>query len=238
MRTRFGRGYITYLIAIAWPLAHMGFITIAYLLKTQIAPVGDSPAVFIGTGVVPYIVCLYPARIMAYAVIQNKQLLNIPVIQPFHLMVSRCILEMLNAVFALTIFALCLYTLDVEIIPDNFGEAALAVAAAIYLGVGLGFLNVLMCSLCGPYFLVLFVFVMIILYLFSGVYIPMSAMPETVREYAIYNPLLNVVEWLRSAYYASYDSDAINKLLVTGVATICLVLGLLGERFLRGKFLG
>ncbi len=236
MRTRFGRSQISYLIAIAWPLSHLSFITLAYLLKVEIAPVGDSPTIFISTGIVPYILCLYPARMVAVAIMQNRQLLNIPVIRPLHLIISRCILETLNAFVVLALFVLTIYIFDVDVLPDNTIEAAAAIGAAVFLGVGLGFFNVVMCALLGNFFLLFFIFTMIMLYIFSGVYIPNSALPDAAREYMLFNPLLNLVEWLRSAYYASYDTDLINKRMVIGVAAVSLALGLLGERFLRGKF--
>lgn len=237
MRTRFGNSHIAYLIAIAWPLSHIGVITAAYLFRVTIAPVGDSPTMFVGTGVVPYILCLYPARLLAMAIPQNRQLLNIPVIQPFHLIFSRSILETLNAVIVLALFMSIVSLFDVDILPSDTAEAAKAIGAAVFLGIGLGFFNVVMCALVGHFFLVFFIFSMIGLYVLSGVYLPPTATPETVREYMMYNPLLQLVEWLRSAYYTSYDAELINKSLILWVGGIGLTLGLIGERFLRGRFL-
>ncbi|MGE4172714.1 MAG: ABC transporter permease [Methylocystis sp.] len=236
MRSRFGHSHIGYLIAIAWPLSHIGVITAAYLFRVSIAPVGDSPTMFVGTGVVPYILCLYPARVLAMVIPQNRQLLNIPVIQPFHLIFSRCILETLNAVIVLALFLSVVSLFDVDILPADTAEAAKAIGAAVFLGIGLGFFNVVMCALVGHFFLVFFILIMIGLYLFSGIYLPPTAMPETVRDYMAYNPLLHLVEWLRSAYYASYDPELINKSLVLWVAGVSLTFGLIGERFLRGRF--
>jgi capsular polysaccharide transport system permease protein len=236
MRSRFGHSHLGYLITLAWPLSHLCFITGAFLIRTRIAPIGDSPTLFIATGVVPYILCLYPARWMSLAITQNRQLLNIPVILPLHLIISRSILETLNAIIVLTIFASVIYLFDVDVMPIEPSDAAVAVGAAVFLGIGLGFFNVVMCALLGHFFLIFFVVVMIALYVLSGVYVPASVMPEHVREYLAYNPLMHLVEWLRSTYYASYDSDQINKLLILSVASIGLVLGLAGERFLRGKF--
>jgi len=236
MRSRYGHSHIGYLIAIAWPLSHIGAITIAYLFRIKIAPVGDSPTMFVGTGIVPYILCLYPARLLAMAIPQNRQLLNIPVIQPFHLIFSRSILETLNAVIVLALFMSIVSLFDVDILPSDSAEAAKAIGAAVFLGIGLGFFNVVMCALVGHFFLVFFVLLMIGLYLFSGVYLPPTAMPERVREYMMYNPLLHLVEWLRSAYYTSYDVELINKSIILWVGAISLALGLIGERFLRGRF--
>lgn len=236
MRTRFGGNYLGYLLAIGWPLAHLAILEGAYVLRTMIAPIGDSPAMFVGTGVVPYILCVYPGRMMAFAIFQNRQLLNIPVLKPIHLILSRCILEILTASIVLAIFVLSLHLFDVDVVPTDMSIAAMAIGAAIYFGIGVGFLNVVMCAILGQYFVVFFVLVMALLYIFSGVYIPTSTLPESVREFAAYNPLLNIVEWLRSAYYASYDDGLVDKTLVLGVASLCLAFGLIGERLLRGKF--
>lgn len=236
MRSRFGHSHIGYLIAIAWPLSHIGIITLTYLLRTSIAPVGDSPTMFVATGVVPYVLCLYPARLLAMAIPQNRQLLNIPVIQPFHLIISRCILETLNAVIVLALFMSVVSLFDVDILPADTAEAAKAIGAAVFLGIGLGFFNVVMYALLGQFFLIFFILLMVGLYVFSGVYMPSTMMPANIREYMAYNPLLHLVEWLRSAYYTSYDSELINKSMILWVGAISLSLGLIGERFLRGKF--
>lgn len=236
MRSRFGSSHIGYLIAIAWPLSHMGIITLAYLVRASIAPIGDSPTIFVATGVVPYILCFYPARLLAMGIPQNRQLLNIPVIQPIHLIFSRCILETLNAVIVLALFAFIVSLFDVDLTPTDAAEASKAIGAAVFLGIGLGFLNVVMCALVGSYFLIFFLLVMVGLYVISGAYLPPSAIPAYAREYMAYNPLTQLIEWLRSAYYASYDPELINKSLIYWVGGISLMLGLVGERFLRGKF--
>lgn len=237
MRTRFGRSYLGYLIAIAWPLSHLGALTAVYLLRTTVAPVGDSPTIFAATGLVPYILCLYPGRILATTMQQNRHLLSIPIIKPIHMIVSRCILETLNSLVVLFIFCFVIYLFDVEIIPDDVVVAGTAIAAAIYLGLGLGVFNVVMCALAGPMFIVVFVLILAALYITSGVYVPIDYFPDSMREILQYNPLLNIVEWLRAAYYGSYDIDKVNKLWVVLVASTALMLGLLGERVFRGKFL-
>lgn len=236
MRTRFGRSYLGYLIALAWPLSHMGFIIAGYLLTTKIAPVGDDPAVFLATGLLPYILCFYPARMMAFAIIQNRQLLNIPILKPVHLIIARSILETLTAVAVAIIFYSVLYIGGVDFMPLDAIDAASAIAASIYLGIGLGFFNVVLCALFGPFTIVFITVLMIGAYIVSGVYVPIWVVPEPTRSYMLFNPLLHLVEWLRSAYFTSYGAQTIDKGLVLAVATAALALGLLGERFLRGKF--
>jgi capsular polysaccharide transport system permease protein len=237
MRTRFGASFFGYLIAIGWPLSHLVIISGAYLLRNYVAPVGESPAVFVATGVVPYILCLYPGRMLGMAVIQGRSLLNMPILKPGHLIAARWILEVLNAFIVLGLYLLLMYSLDIDFLPADYFVAAQAVLAAVYLGVGIGALNTVACAVFGHFFLLAFTMVTVLLYIASGVYVPSYTFSEEMREYYSYNPLFQIVEWLRSAYYTSYDPAMVDKFYVIEVASISLALGLLGERFFRGKFL-
>lgn len=236
MRTRFGGSYLGYIIAILWPLTHLSVLVAAYYLRHTISPIGDSPTIFGATGAVPYILVLYPARMMGSTMTQNFQLLNIPLLRPLHIIVSRSILETLNALVVLALFLFGLSLADTAIEPAEPVEAAQAILAATYLGIGLGFLNLLFARVLGAFSLIFFNLLIIGSYLFSGVYLPVSAMPDNMRDYVRYNPIYIIVEWMRSAYYLGYEAEPVNKLLVIGVATVCLAIGLVGERYLRGKF--
>ena len=61
VRTRFGRTNLSYLLAIAWPLSHLFVIIISFTVLNKIAPIGNDPTVFAMSGLLPYIVVLYPA---------------------------------------------------------------------------------------------------------------------------------------------------------------------------------
>ncbi len=237
MRTRYGRSYLSYLIAIAWPLGHIIAIMGAYLLVTSLAPVGDDPAVFLATGMLPYILCLYPSRQLAFALVQNKQLLNIPILRPIHLIAARLSLELSTAALVCIIFYAALMASGIDIWPSNLEIAIEALCATLFLAIGLGFLNIVFVALFGPFALVGFILVMIGLYVTSGVYLPLRMVPEPTRSIMAYNPLVHLVEWMRSAYFASYDSSEIAKTYVLGIASVTLLLGLLGERFMRNKML-
>jgi capsular polysaccharide transport system permease protein len=238
LRTRYGgRSHLGYIWSTTIPLLHMSVITGLYYARTLISPLGDSPTLFIVTGLVPYILCIYPGREMPRTIMENSQLLQIPLIQPLHLIVSRAILEMLSAIIAGGIFLSIIMVFDTDLTPMDMPEAAKAVGAAIFLGVGAGVFNVMMCAIFGFFFQLVFIFTFMGLFLASGVYVPVGSMPEEARQYAVYNPILQLVEWLRSAYYTSYDTESVDKTLVLGLACTLLALGLIGERFARGKFL-
>ena len=237
MRTRFGRSYVSYLIAVAWPLCHILTIMASYLIVSSIAPVGDDPAVFLATGMLPYILCLYPSRQLALALMQNRQLLNIPILRPIHLIAARLALELMTAALVCIIFYTVLMASGVDIWPSNLEIVAEALCATLYLAIGLGVLNVVIVALFGSFAMIAFILLMIGCFLTSGVYIPVRLVPEPMRSIMAYNPLTHLVEWMRSAYFVSYDPSEISKTYVIGFASVTLLLGLLGERFMRNKLL-
>ena len=236
MQTRFGRGYWSYLVVITWPLAHAGVLLSVYILLNRIAPVGDEPALFALTGVLPYILSLYPGRMMAASYLMNRQLLAMPVIKPMHLMASGFIIELIIGSIVFLLLVTVLEMGGVNLWPNDVPQAVAALSATFFLALGLGAFNMVCSALFGTFYITFYVLFMAGIYIGSGVYIPAWLIPESTRRYLDYNPLFNLVEWLRSAYYASYDPDLVNKPLVLGTATVALFLGLAGERFLRNKF--
>ena len=237
IRTRFGRSYLSYIVSIGWPLAHMLIMLGAYMLANRLAPLGDDPGIFIATGIVPYIFCLYPARFTATAVLQNKPLLQFPILKPIYLIFSRVALEILSACVVFSIFIGILSVANMAVMPIDIYEAAAAIALTIYLGISIGIFGVTLCAL-SPLIGVLFVaFSILGLYLTSGVLLPLSFYSESAKDIMAYNPLFHIVGLLRSAYYNSYGFENFSAFYVFFVANIFLCLGLLSERFLRGKII-
>ena len=62
-------------------------------------------------------------------------------------------------------------------------------------------------------------------------------LPEPARSYASYHPVLQVVEWMRSAYYEGYGEGVLDRRYVLEVAVGSTFLGLLLERATRGHLL-
>lgn len=238
MRTRYGGSYLGFMIAVAWPLSHLAVLVAVRAFLTPFVPVGDNPAVFFASGILPYILCLYPARMMAMAVVQNRNLLVIPPITPLHLVFGRAALEVLGSIMVCLIFYFLLELAGVDFMPADVYEGALAVLASIYLGVTLGFVNVIMVAIFGMFYVVFFFIVMLILFLSSGAYFPTHVLTGATRELLEFNPLFHIVNWFRAAYYVDSSTIPVDKFYVWSVGTACLFIGLVGERFLRGKILG
>lgn len=133
------------------------------------------------------------------------------------------------------LFVLTCYIVDIDMMPSNLLTASSAIAASIFFGVCFGFFNVVLISIFGMFYMMIFIGIMIVLYMSAGVYIPIQAFPDSTREAIAYNPIAIIVEWLRSAYYGSYETNIENQLFLISISFVLLVIGLAGERFMRGK---
>jgi len=236
MRTRFGRTFMGYVIIVAWPLSHLLLLMGVYLLTRRVAPLGTSVPVFLATGVLPYILCLYPGRMTMLCLVQNQPLLHFPIVKTTDVILARGILEILTACWVTVIFALLLYLTGVEIWPIHYQKAIFAIIATMYLGFGIGFFGAIMYKLVRAW-LAIQIGLLITMYITSGVFFIPTSLHEDIQFYLWFNPLLHSVEWLRSAYYDGYGYGMLNQEYLIGFATILIFIGMLIDRFIRGRLL-
>lgn len=236
LRTRFGRSYLGYLVAIAWPLTHLVALVILMGVFRAVNPVGGSSAVFISTGVVPYVLCLYPARMISGCIDANRPLFCFPVVKSFDVIIARVVVEFLTAFVVLAIFMAGSTVVGFNFVPNNLTVAAIAVFATVYLSVAIGLASVILVALTRFWHMGLAI-LMIPLYIGAGIFLAPQIVPAAWLYWMSWNPLFHCVLWLRSAYYDGYADGLLDKNYLLAFSSICLLAGLVGERFLRGKVL-
>jgi capsular polysaccharide transport system permease protein len=234
MRTRFGRSYLSYILAIAWPLTHLATMFGAYLFTHKVAPIGDDPSVFAFTGLVPYIMCLYPARFTSWTILQNKPLLNFPVVKPIHLITARAILESLTALISLAVFVSVLTVFNLATPPDDAYIFAETIGGIIFFSVSYGFFGILLVALQPNFGTVFIIISIVILYLTSGAIVPLTLAPPNIQNLLSYNPLFEAVGLMRSAYFSAYDVSNYSLAYIYFVGIVFLLLGLISDRLFRG----
>jgi capsular polysaccharide transport system permease protein len=233
MRTRFGRSFFGYVIIVGWPLAHLLALMTIYLLVRRVVPIGTNAAVFLGTGILPYILCLYPARMISMSIVQNQPLLYFPVVKTIDVIAARGVLEIITAFWVVAIFCAILFIFGVDIVPVYPEQALLAIFATIYLSFSIGFFSAVMYAAFRAWMVVLII-ALIVMYVTSGALFLPTMLPPRIREYLYWNPLFHSVEWLRSAYYDGYGYGMLDRGYLLGVATVMLFLGIVLERAIRG----
>jgi capsular polysaccharide transport system permease protein len=238
MKTRYGSSYLSYLVAILWPFSHMAVLIIAYMIINHYAPVGDDPFIFVATAVIPYMLCLYPSRLIAMSILINRPFLSYNVVSPQHLIFARVVLEFFNLTIVMLVVASICYALETNIVPLSLIDAATALFASISFGIALGFFFAVMVAVFGQVFLMLIILIMIVLYVGSFPFVPEYILASNSREYLSYNPIFCLIKWLRSAYYPSYQLDDIPKFYVVTLSIGFIFFGALSERFARGRIVG
>jgi capsular polysaccharide transport system permease protein len=237
LRTRFGRTFVGFLIIIGWPLTHLLVLMVIYYSARQFTPaVGSDPALFLGTGILPYILFCYPARMIMYSLHPNKSLLAFPIIKPDDIIFARCIVEVITAFWVTAIFTFMLFLFGVDVMPVHTEDALGAIFATIFLGVAVGWFGAVMFALFRAW-VAFQVIGIIVMYFTAGVFIPPTSLPEKIRELMWYNPLLHSVEWLRSAYYEGYGYGMLDQRYLLGYALVTFVAALAIGRGIRGRLL-
>lgn len=231
MRTRFGRSHFGYLIAILWPFVHIFVIVAIFAVMGRAAPVGDDVVLFLATGLTPYIIFLYVSRNIMISVMSNKPLLYFPSVKVIDIVLARWVLEFITAFAVIFLCMAALWAGDSDPIPRNIPEAVLACLATVLFATGLGVLNAVICCLA-PMYATAYLLVTVTLYISSGIMFIPEALPQEARDALLWNPLLHCVGWLRSAYYPGYG-ETVDRLYVVLFGGTSLVIGLLGERWVR-----
>jgi capsular polysaccharide transport system permease protein len=236
IRTRFFGNGLGYLVAIAWPLSHILILVSIYTLMGRAPPYGDSTALFIATGVVPFQIFNYLARFMMIAVTRNRPLLAFPEVKVLDILFASALLEILAAACVTVVFFVLAWFVGIDIMPKEIVQAAYAFVATVLLGLGFGLFNGII-TLAFPGWFTAYTLFTIVLWVTAGILFVPDALPKTLREVVAYHPVLQVIEWTRSAYYEGYGDLVLDRPYIIGYICVTIFLGLLLERAMRGYVL-
>jgi capsular polysaccharide transport system permease protein len=236
VRTRFfghGLGYVLY---IAWPLSHILIIVVIFVAAGRSAPYGDSVALFVATGALPFMIFSYLSRFMMISVFMARPLLAFPEVKIFDILVASALLETLAACCVTITLIVIAWFFGIDVMPINIIQAAYALGAALLLGLGFGFLNGVI-ALALPFWITVYSLSIIAFWISAGIFFVPDALPETFRSALAWHPVLQTVEWMRSAYYEGYGDLVLDRRYTIGVGIGAVFLGLLLERAMRGHLL-
>jgi capsular polysaccharide transport system permease protein len=236
IKTRFGGTELGFFIAIAWPLSH---ILILLVLNTQLGravPFGENAAVWIATGIIPFMAFSYMSRFIGIGIIVNKSLLSFPVVKVADVLFARAIVEVLSAGLVILILFTIFWALGIDSMPRDVVQASLSLLAMMFLGLGFGVIVAIITGAV-PMFFTAYALCMILMWFSSGIVFVPDALPEVARSALSYLPWVQGVEWMRSAYYDGYGSSILDKSYLVSFAAVTLFLGLALERLVRGRIL-
>ena len=229
VRTLYGRHRLGYLWAFFEPLLHMSFWFLLWGLVRHGHAVHDmAPLVFLSCGLIPFFCFMNVAAFVQGAIGSNAALLQFPVVKQIDTVIARFLLKSATMlVVGLGIFGALIFT-GVANWPDDPLEVICAALAMLWLGLGYGTFNCMLCVLFPTYAKFTGVLTRI-LYFTSGLFFVAESLPGPLLKYLQWNPAFHGVELFRSGWSSLYESRFATFDYLLFFGSILLIIGLVLE---------
>jgi capsular polysaccharide transport system permease protein len=236
VRARFGQGNLGYLRGLLEPVVFMGGFLLLWIGLGRASPIAVPIELFFLCSLFPCTAFLRTWEYSSSAIKANVGLLMFPVARPLDFFIARIILEATSQIFIFIILATIVHGIfgEVRHLPDDPLNVLLAAVSAILLAAGMG----LTTGCLMMEFSTVEVFMQPLRRVFfftSGVFFVADSLPNIVKDYLWWNPLLHATELFRISYFSEASSNFLNKEYLWGSVVFLLVLGLILERRLQRK---
>ena len=234
-RTRFGDSRLGYGWALIEPILHIALLSGVFsLLMHGNPPIGTHFFIFYFTGLIPYYIFIHTSTSMTHAVTGNGSLLQLPLVTPFDVILSRGLLEFATDIVVAVILLAGFATFGLPALPDNLWGAASALIATALLGCGMGFVNAVLQVLFRSWDK-LWNNATRLFYFFSGIFYVPGMMPDWARDILAWNPLLHSIDWFRASFFSGYQPHWLDRRYLTVCAVLALAAGVWIQRALRRR---
>lgn len=225
LQTRFGTGYFGFLLGLLIPLGHLTVAIAVTTILGRPAPIGTDVPIFLMTGVLPFIIWLYGHRQIMQTMLQNRPLLHFPGVDVFDLFLARIIVEIVTSTLVVLIVMMTLSMMGHEIYIANPTGFLIGLALSWLLGVSTG----LVFGILGTMWSFAFMLGNVLgplMWVASGVLFLADGMPNRLRDILIYNPLAQIIDGLRVAYFSEYWSSFYDPLLLGAIMLSLTAIGM------------
>lgn len=231
LKTRFGKYRLGYVWALIEPMAHVIAISFIWHAMGHADFAGIPVALFLATGIIPYLFFKKTTTLCMGAVEANRGLFNYRQVRPVDPVLARIILEsMIFFASYLLLLFIAAWFLNYEVGVHNL-LGLIVVNALLFLmtfGVGLTF------SVYGTLYPEIMKLVPILIfrpmYFMSGIMFPLIVIPVKYHDWLLWNPLLHVVELNHLFYFRSFETGEVSLLYVLFFALASTTFGLLSYR--------
>ena len=219
----------------------LGVISVFLLVFTLLRAVSVGPLdilLFLGSGTVLFTLFSNIAIRSANAMTANQALFFYRPVKPIDTVIARTIVEtgLYGIVFMVIILAT--YLIRKEIILNNLALLFTSYLALVIFSFGVG-LFLMVASHIYPSVKQLIPLATRPLFFISGVFISLNALPQSLRPYLSWNPILQAIEITRYSFSSSYniDKSLISITYLWQGSLISLFLGLFAYSFNEKKLL-
>ena len=221
-----------------WAIIQTGFnIAVFWVFREFLgahAPHGMSMAIFLLCGFIPwYMVSDVISRCMK-AVAANQPLLTFPQVTELDLMLARVIVVWGTQLVCASILLGIAAALGEHIDLRHPASLAATIFMAPLLGLGVGLVFASLARLWSTLNRLVPI-LMRFLFFASGVFYQVSELPVRFSTPLLYNPVAQIIEWQRYGFSASCAPPLFSIDYIVAWCLLPLCLGLLLERYVRGR---
>ncbi len=234
-KTRYGDHKIGFLWAFIEPMSMILIIVAIFNAMGTRSTSGMPLLVFMTTGFLSFMIFRDTMSQLINAISANQSLLAFPQVTTFDVILARALLELavLITVLIIILFGASIFGSDIRI------ENPLGVIAAIGLlwitGLGMGFMLACLSPILPSLRQIVTAMLGRPMLMGSGIFFTSESLPPPIRDVLLHNPLLHMIELMRSSYFYSYESRYASWTYASLSAVFVLAFGLLVHQAMRRR---
>lgn len=198
-RATFGTSHFGYLWAIVTPTAGVAVLVVVFSSIGREPPFGSSLALFFATGILTLEFFNKLSNTLMGTFNANRAMLTYPPIKMADALFARLILISATYLLIMLIFYTGLVLVNLAEWPTYPEQLVLAFATIALLGFGFGTLNAVIISLWDSWLQIEKILTRPLFFISGIFYIPSNLPPEAIA-FLKWNPVLHLVEWIRTGY--------------------------------------
>ena len=237
VNVKFARHRLGYLWAFVEPVAFIAAFALILSVGGRSLPAGMPAVPFLVTGIIPFFLFRDVATATLRGVSANKALLVYPQVTAFDVMIARLLLEIATAIVVFVALLVVMSGIGIEVRIERPVEAFGWLIVMGFAGFGFG----AACGALEPLFpaveRIVPAVVLRPLFWISGVFFTSGMLPPDLRDLALWNPLLHIIELLRSAFFREFENQHAAYPYALFSVLIAVFLAALLHRALRRQIL-
>jgi len=233
--SRYGEHKMGFLWALIEPVLFVTlFVGMMSAMRSD-SPGGMPLIPFMIAGIVPFTMFRNTMSEMRAAIGQNRSLLGFPQVSTFDVIIARGLLEGAVLLFVFVLMLAVAYLIGYEFRVENPLGVLGACVALWGLGCGMGFILACVTPIVPSVGQVAGLLLGRPLMVTSGLFFTAESVPEPFRSWLLYNPIMHLLELLRSYFFYEFESSHGSWFYAGSWALGLLVFGLLLHQALRRR---
>jgi capsular polysaccharide transport system permease protein len=205
MVTRFGRSPGGYVWAVLEPAGGIALMSIVWSSFARMPDLGESFPLFFATGYIAFHTYNDISNKLSRAVQVNLPLLKFPRVTILDVILARFILLFLTVCFVGVVILGILVWVEGDRVRLTLSPIYAAIALAGLLGFSIGFFNCIAFAF-SPTWERIYSILTRPLFIISGVFYTVEAMPKIIQDILWWNPLIHLTGLMRRGFYPGYEA--------------------------------